>query len=60
MAAILQLAIEFHHRVQGSENPEWTSILGDVLGELGLAEEGLPEFLDIVLERFYATAGDVP
>jgi vacuolar-type H+-ATPase catalytic subunit A/Vma1 len=33
---------------------------GNVLGELGLAEEGLPEYLDIVLERYYTAAGDVP
>jgi HD-like signal output (HDOD) protein len=60
MAAILQLAIEFYHRVHYGENDEWALIQADVLGELGLAEEGLPEFVDIVLERFHAAAGDAP
>jgi HD-like signal output (HDOD) protein len=60
MAAILQLAIEFYHRLQQGENSEWAVIQADVLGELGLAEDGLPEFVDIVLERFHAAAGDAP
>lgn len=58
MAAILQLAIEFYHRLQCSENPEWTGLCDDVLGELGLTGEGLPEFADIVLERFHAATAE--
>lgn len=58
MAAILQLAIECYQRLQHGENPEWESIRDDVLGELGLTGDGLPEFVDVVLERFHAaTAG---
>lgn len=59
MAAILQLAIEFHHRVQHVDNPDWAPMADDVLGELGLSAEGLPEFGDIVLERFHAAAAEM-
>jgi streptogramin lyase len=54
MAAILQLAIDIYYRVQGTENPEWAALQPEVLGELGLAVDGLPEFVDIVLEGFHA------
>lgn len=52
MVAILQLAIEIHCVDQRISNPEWDLICGDVLPELGLSDETLPEFIDIVLERF--------
>lgn len=54
MVAILQLAIEIYYRGQRVENPEWDQVKGDVLLELGLNEDGLPEFIDIVLERFHS------
>ncbi len=53
MVAILQLAIEIYYRGQRVPNPEWDQIKGDVLAELGLSEDGLPEFVDIILERFH-------
>lgn len=52
MVAILQLAIEIYCRGQRTANPEWDEFKAEVLIELGLSEEGLPEFVDIVLERF--------
>ncbi len=54
MVAILQLAIEIYYRGQRVVNPEWDQVKHDVLAELGLNEEGLPEFVDIILERFDA------
>ena len=53
MVAILQLAIEIHYRDLSIDNPEWQAIQDDVLGELGLREDALPEFVDIVLEHFH-------
>ena len=53
MAAILQLAIEIHLRLQGTPNPEWPNLAEEVLGELGLSAEGLPEFIDVVVERYH-------
>jgi HD-like signal output (HDOD) protein len=52
MAAILQLAIDIHHRTLGTVNPDWPSFEQDVLGELGLSADGLPEFVDVIVERF--------
>lgn len=57
MAAILQLAIDIHHRCLGTPNPDWPNFAVDVLGELGLSDEGLPEFVDIIVERFHRTDG---
>ncbi|WP_303786869.1 HDOD domain-containing protein [Azovibrio restrictus] len=53
MVAILQLAMELHCREQRVENPEWLQIQGDVLAELGLHDDALPEFADEILERFH-------
>lgn len=53
MVAILQLAIEIYYRGQRVPNPEWDLAKDDVLAELGLGEDSLPEFIDIVLERFH-------
>lgn len=53
MAAILQLAIDIHHRTLGADNPDWQNFADDVLGELGLSEDGLPEFVDVIVERFH-------
>lgn len=55
MVAILQLAIEIYYRGQRVPNPEWDPVKNDVLLELGLNEDGLPEFIDIILERFHDT-----
>ncbi|MBL8404413.1 MAG: HDOD domain-containing protein [Dechloromonas sp.] len=56
MVAILQLAIEIHCVDQRMDNPEWDAIRGDVLPELGLSDDTLPEFVDIILERFQGGA----
>jgi len=56
MLAILQLAIDIHYRDQRAANPEWEVVKGDVLSELGLSEDALPEFIDIILERFHGPA----
>jgi HD-like signal output (HDOD) protein len=52
MVAILQLAIDVYYRTQRVPNPEWDQVKAEVLTELGLSEEGLPEFVDVILERF--------
>lgn len=52
MVAILQLAIEIYNREQRIDNPEWGPIKDEVLPEVGLNEEALPEFIDIIVERF--------
>lgn len=52
MVAILQLAIEVHARDQHMPNPEWDDVKGEVLAELGLGDDTLPEFVDDILERF--------
>ena len=52
MVAILQLAIDIYYRGQRVPNPEWAQIQENVLVELGLNEDGLLEFIDIILERF--------
>lgn len=56
MVAIIQLALDIYFRDQRMPNPEWDDLKGEVLPELGLSEEALPEFVDIVLERFAASA----
>jgi HD-like signal output (HDOD) protein len=56
MVAIVQLAIDIHYRDQRISSPEWDQVKADVLPELGLNEDALPEFVDIILERFGITA----
>ena len=53
MVSILQLATEIFCRDRHIENPEWPGAKFRVLDELGISEEGLPEFIDIVLERYH-------
>ena len=52
MVAILQLAVEVYYRNLHIDNPEWGPIKEEVLPELGLNEESLPEFVDVIIERF--------
>lgn len=54
MVAILQLAVEIHYRTMHAANPEWERVKAEVLPELGLDEASLPEFVDVVVERFDA------
>ena len=53
MVAILQLAMELHCREQRVDNPEWQRVQADVLAELGIHDDALPEFADEILERFH-------
>jgi len=57
MVAIVQLAIDIYYRDQRIPNMEWESLKDDVLPELGLSEDALPEFVDVILERFGNGAG---
>jgi len=57
MVAIVLLAIDIHYRDQRIASPEWERIKHDVLPELGLNDDALPEFVDIILERFNGTVG---
>ncbi len=56
MVAILQLAIDIYYRDQRVPNPEWDLVRDDVLSELGLDEDALLEFVDIIVERFHGDA----
>ncbi|MBU1366138.1 MAG: HDOD domain-containing protein [Gammaproteobacteria bacterium] len=56
MVAIVQLAVDIHYRDQRIASPEWERVKTEVLPELGLSEEALPEFIDIVLERYHGTS----
>lgn len=55
MVAILQLAVEIYYRDQRTPNPEWLQLKAEVLPELGLNEEALPEFVDVIIERYQST-----
>lgn len=56
LVAILALAIDIHARDQRIPNPEWEEVRGVLLPELGLDDDSLPEFIDVVLERFNSAA----
>ena len=53
MVAILQLAIQIYTMDQGHDNVEWTAVRGEVLEELGLRDEFLPELVDVILDRYH-------
>ncbi len=55
MVAIVQLAVDIYYRDQHIASPEWEREKTEVLPELGLCEDTLPEFVDIVLERYHGT-----
>ena len=52
MVAILQMAIHLYYEDQRVENPEWEAIRLDVVDELGVNADGVPEFTDEVLKRY--------
>ncbi len=54
MVAILQLAIHIYCIDQRLSSPEWNAVREEVLDELGLSEEMLPEVLDVILERYHS------
>lgn len=53
MVAILQFAIQLYSLDQGFSNTEWAKVSAEVLDELGLREEFLPELVDIILDRYH-------
>ncbi len=53
MVAILQLAIALYHQDLHLPYLEWNEISEEVLEELGLGIDSLPELTDIVLERYH-------
>lgn len=53
MVAIIQLAIEIYYREQRVPNHEWDQVKDEVLPELGLGEDSLPEFVDDIIERYH-------
>ncbi len=55
MVSILQLAMHIYHQEQGIVDPEWARNSSCVLDELGIAEDGLPEMVDVILERYHAS-----
>jgi len=57
MVAILQLAIHIHHLNIHLPDPEWDSLRADVLDELGLSDDTLPELIDDILEQHHGMAG---
>ncbi|MBS1161618.1 MAG: hypothetical protein H6R15_4037 [Proteobacteria bacterium] len=53
MVAIIELASEIYFRDQRLLNPAWERVKDEVLSELGLADDSLPEFVDVIMERFH-------
>ena len=53
MVAILQFAIQLYSLDQGVSNAEWSQVSAEVLDELGLREEFLPELVDVILDRYH-------
>lgn len=53
MIAILQLAIHIYCRDLRIESPEWPSVGAAVLDELGIHDNELPEFIDVILENYH-------
>ncbi|WP_153111706.1 HDOD domain-containing protein [Propionivibrio limicola] len=54
MVAILQLAIQMYYHDLHQPYPEWAGVRADVIEELGLGDETLPEFIDVVLDRYHS------
>jgi HD-like signal output (HDOD) protein len=52
MVSILQLAIYVYCRDLNIGNAEWEFVRKEVLEELGIHEQELPELIDVVLERY--------
>lgn len=52
LICILQLAIQFYHRMNHQDNPLWAEIGPRVLGEIGLAPDDESDYLEQIVERF--------
>lgn len=57
MVAILELAVEIYYRELHVPNPGWMDVEAEVIPELGLGADSLPEFVDVIIERFHAAQG---
>ncbi|MEY4592293.1 MAG: hypothetical protein RIR18_1188, partial [Pseudomonadota bacterium] len=53
MVAILQLSTQIYFRDRRINNPEWPLAEPEVLEELGISQEGLPELIDILLDQYH-------
>jgi HD-like signal output (HDOD) protein len=53
MVAILQLAIHLYYVDQGVGDAEWPVVRAEVLDELGLGADTLPEVVDVILDRYH-------
>ena len=56
MVAIMQLAMHLYRLNLHLPSNEWDAVKMDVLEELGLREDTLPELIDIVLEQHHAAS----
>jgi HD-like signal output (HDOD) protein len=54
LVAILQLAVQFYHRIAELDNPIWPKIRGEVLDELGIHPDGEEEYFEDISEQFLA------
>jgi len=54
MVAILQFAIQLYSLDRGFGNAEWVAVSAEVLDELGLREEFLPELVDVILDHYHS------
>ncbi|MQY50585.1 HDOD domain-containing protein [Rhodocyclus tenuis] len=52
MIAILQLAIHIYALNSALPSPDWAANRGEVADELGIHDEALAEFIDVILERY--------
>lgn len=53
MTAVLQFAIPRSSLNQDFKNDEWAQVSADVLDELRLREESLPELVVVILDRYH-------
>lgn len=54
LVAILQLAVQFYHRVVEIDNPVWPKMRDEVLNELGIHPEAEQEYFEEISEQFLA------
>lgn len=52
LVSIVQLAIQFHHRINDQSNPLWDKIGPRVMEEIGLTSDDLEDYFDDVCARF--------
>ncbi len=54
LVGILQLAVNFYHRINHTEHQDWRKIRKDVLTELGIHPEDEQEFYEEIAGQFWA------